>query len=181
MADSMSELIKQDLNNPELSKGFSLENRAILEEAAASGRITQAMYDEAALRYQSCLGSLGNDVKWVKQQDGTYRAVPQIDNQAEMDKYSNDSGVCAYDGFSTIESLFCVQQNNPGLYSDQYEAVYQCLKGRDVPLPGLALEDFRSQIDTWLQTGTIPADLDFSDPDIQTCLSGNGFGLAYSD
>ncbi|MCL2092242.1 MAG: hypothetical protein FWH11_13755 [Micrococcales bacterium] len=171
-ASSMSELIRMDLDDPSLSK----ENRAILESAAEAGAISLSVYEDAAQIYQQCLADLGNDVEWRKLPDGTYLAAPQ--NIDTMDKYGDDSWTCAQDGFSTIESLYSIQQNNPNLYTDQYEAIYSCLGAKGKRPGGVTLDEFRSELDAVYLEDQGSTWLDLSDPEIAICLQGNGFGIA---
>lgn len=174
MAANMSALIQSELTGQ--GEDMSAENRSILENAAQAGAISQDMYDEASSTYQSCVAGLGDDVNWVKQPSGVYKGDPQATDNAALDKYSNDCAICAADGFASIESLFQLQIWNPGLYSDQYEAMYVCISKKGNYLDGVSLDDFRSQVQIAMK-GNGPSVItlvDPSNPDVEACLCGNG-------
>lgn len=179
LASSLSELIREDLNSGAAS-GFSEENRTILEQAADAGQITQAMYTDAALRYQACIASYGFDIQWMQRADGTYYPASLPSDQASMNSYNEVIQSCAKDGFASIESLFSLQQDNPGLYADQYEAAYMCVNTKGDYLSGMTLDDFRSELQSvFFGGGGRFVNIDISVPDVAVCLNGNGFGLAY--
>jgi len=178
MAASIADLILADLNDPSLTEWMSPRNRELLEQAVQQGEITLAMYEESALEYRNCIAYLGTDTRWVQRPDGMYseNPPPEMDNAA-MDQSSQNAFICVHAGFWVIESIFSLQLYNPGLYADQYQAIYVCIQSKGDFLNGLTLEEFREELRAQMSSSLTPLSIDPTIPEVHNCLLGNGIGL----
>ena len=176
MAGSMVELFEEELRDPTLSEF----ERDVFTRAVETGSISAADYEAASQLYRRCLEDSGAPVEWTKGPDGIYVASWKFsaqDDPEDIKKMMGETaGNCAQGTLVRIEALYRIQQNNPGLLADPFEAVIDCWRrvGKDLPDYGPA--DLEKEI-TSIESGPPHYSFDLSDTDVRTCLADSGFSF----
>ena len=179
-ADSLVDFFKQELALPNLSEF----EQAVFTRAVQTGKISQANYEEAQRQFNQCLEDVGWNVTWMKGADGVYvfaDSTPEIDSQAAVDQWIADSDRCGTGSLNEIGASYCIQQDNPWLYKDEYLAVIACWDRAGKTIPGYGPADLKREMDATLAQGYyVPSDYSFdtSDQVVMACLRGNGFGFS---
>ncbi|MDR0489317.1 MAG: hypothetical protein LBG99_08010 [Propionibacteriaceae bacterium] len=173
LAPNLRAFFQQFLNQP----GISDFEREVFTRAIETGGITQEDYDEAFRRYISCMEDKGYYETYERRPDGLMSVFPpsEIDNQEAMDAYAPQMTDCADGTVIRIESAYNDQLNNPGLLSDPYEIVVQCLAQSGLVDLSYTPEQFEQDWNSSLKDN---APFDPKDPQAQQCLSGAGISYA---
>lgn len=127
IAPSMSALFDQYLAKDTLS---SFE-RDVIQRAKQTGRIRAEDYETAHAKQAACMAENGWQEQTRKLSNGLYQTTgvtPVPSTDAEVNKYMEASNTCSEGTSKIIESLYQLQQGNPGLLADPYETAVECLK-----------------------------------------------------
>lgn len=177
IADSLVELIEPELARDDLSTF----ERDVLQRAVDTGRIEQADYDEAVDRYLACMSDAGFaetrrrllnglDQLTLVQPDG-------VDGTAYLLAYIDAADVCATGTTKRVEAYFALQQGNPDLLADPFEAAVRCLAA-------YGLVDARvtaRRLERLLTSGVDAAPFDVMSLEAQTCFLGVGLAVVVDD
>ena len=173
LAGSLVDLFQEELASPDLTEF----EREVLTRAVSTGGISDVDYESAFQLYRQCLDDAGQVVSWTKGSDGIHQASPHFESQEDVNRWSDDSLKCATGTVFRIEALYRIQQNNPGLYADPFQAVIVCWQRVGKSIPNYGVEDLRRDITSMEEDSATPSSFDLSDDDVWTCLSGNGFSF----
>ncbi|MDR0489569.1 MAG: hypothetical protein LBG99_09330 [Propionibacteriaceae bacterium] len=173
LAPNLRAFFQQFLDQP----GISDFEREVFTRAVETGGITQEDYDEAFRRYASCMVDKGYHETYERRPDGLMSIRPpqsMVDvSDKEFDAYAQQMTDCADGTVMRIEAAYNDQLNNPGLLSDPYEIVVQCLAQSGLVDLSYTPEQFEQDLNSSLKDN---APFDPMDPQVQQCLSGAGIG-----
>lgn len=127
IAPSMSALFDQYLAKDTLSQF----ERDVLQRAKKTGKISAEDYETAHDKQAACMAENGWQEQTRKLSNGLYQTTgvtPVPSTDAEVNKYMEASNTCSEGTSKIIESLYQLQQGNPGLLADPYETAVECLK-----------------------------------------------------
>lgn len=127
IAPSMSALFDQYLAKDTLSQF----ERDVLQRAKKTGKISAEDYETAHDKQTACMAENGWQEQTRKLSNGLYQTTgvtPVPSTDAEVNKYMEASNTCSEGTTKIIESLYQLQQGNPGLLADPYETAVECLK-----------------------------------------------------
>ncbi|MBT1179038.1 hypothetical protein [Bifidobacterium vespertilionis] len=127
IAPSMSALFDQYLTKDTLSQF----ERDVLQRAKKTGKISAEDYETAHGKQAACMAENGWQEQTRKLSNGLYQTTgvtPVPSTDAEVNKYMEASNTCSEGTSKIIESLYQLQQGNPGLLADPYETAVECLK-----------------------------------------------------
>lgn len=127
IAPSMSALFDQYLAKDTLSQF----ERDVLQRAKKTGKISAEDYETAHDKQAACMAENGWQEQTRKLSNGLYQTTgvtPVPSTDAEVNKYMETSSTCSEGVSKVIESLYQLQQGNPGLLADPYETAVECLK-----------------------------------------------------
>ena len=179
MASSLTALFDQYLEGDDLS-AFE---REVLERAKQNGKISAEDFQSAHDKEYSCLAEKGYEVEMSKLPNGLYKSGwvkfhgAKVLDDAGLTAYFEANDECDKD-VSWVEYLYEIQQGNPGLLSDQYEAAAACLQDSglvDAAYTGKKLEDTLDNIGA-SNASSLPFDIN-SDA-AQACLLPAGLAIA---
>lgn len=177
LAPSLSALFDQYLTRNDLSTF----EREVLTRAKQTGRIGAADYETAHSREAQCMAAQGYDITYKKLPNGLYKNTPHLptttDNakaQSQADALMNASAECAKGVTMVIEALYTVQQGNPDLFADPYEAAVQCLRKAGLVPGDYTAQTFAAQYEKSLQQAPFDPNSDTA----QACLTGAGIAFA---
>jgi hypothetical protein len=174
LAESLQELASQWLAEGDLS-GW---DRAVVERAAQTGRISQADYEEGAQLFESCLRDAGQHFARTTHLNGVIEfQPPQVaTSEAEGHQQGRIQEACYQATYGATQELFRLQQANPQLLSDFSLAAVTCLQEA-----GLVADDFtKGDLDTALaprDSALADSPFDVMDPRAQTCLYSLGWAV----
>ena len=179
MASSLTALFDQYLAR----KDLSTFERQVLERAKQNGKISAQDYQTAHDKEYSCLADKGYEVEMRKLPNGLYKYGAaklhgeEVRDDAGEDTFFEEDDACAKGVSKVIESLYGIQQGNPGLLSDSYEAAVACLRKAglvDAAYTGKKLENTLDNADK--SASSFPFDVN-SDA-AQACFAGAGLAVA---
>ena len=102
-----------------------------LQRAKKTGKISAEDYETAHDKQTACMAENGWQEQTRKLSNGLYQTTgvtPVPSTDAEVNKYMEASNTCSEGTSKIIESLYQLQQGNPGLLADPYETAVECLK-----------------------------------------------------
>lgn len=127
MAGSYGEMVDQMFrDDPQMSD----YQRGILERAKRDGAISVHDYEDAWSRYKQCMVDLGHvHTQLAKFPNGVYhpKAWRNMD-KAEDARIENDDNACQKKYVVDVRDVYGIQVGNPGLWSNQDDAIADCLK-----------------------------------------------------
>lgn len=123
LAPSLVALYTQWLGTPEATE----YDRVVLQEAAETGRITQAQYQEALDLYTTCMSEAGYQLQQTRYPTGVINVQPPsaVDDAGAL--MSTDQ-LCRAQTSMFVVMGYETQQGNPDLYADPGTIAYTCLK-----------------------------------------------------
>ncbi|NMM93758.1 hypothetical protein [Bifidobacterium oedipodis] len=171
IAPSMNALFDQYLAKDTLSQF----EREVLQRARDNGKISAEDYETAHDKQMSCMSQNGWEEQTRKLSNGLYQTTgvsPTPSTDAEVNDYMEASDTCSTGTSKIIESLYQLQQGNPGLLADPYETAVECLKKNDLvdeSFTGRKLENALGGDDA---AKNLPFDI--SSDTAQSCIAGAG-------
>lgn len=174
IAPSMSALFDQYLAKDTLSRF----ERDVLQRARKNGKISAEDYETAHDKQISCMAEHGWREQTRKLSNGLYQSTgvtPMPSTDAEVNKYMETSSTCSEGTSKIIESLYQLQQGNPGLLADPYETAVECLRKSglvDDAYTGRKLENSMNGDGT---SKKLP--FDTSSDAAQSCFAGAGLAV----
>jgi hypothetical protein len=146
----------------------------VLDRAIASGSIDRKDYDEAHRLYAECMGDAGYDEQYRQDTNGVWRITPPpLKGTKEVERYMSIGADCS-DELAPIESLFTLQQGNPGLLADPAAGAVACLRSAQLVGADYTVDDFTAEFGSRFDN----APFDPSTAEVQSCLSGNGYAVS---
>ncbi|MDQ1074515.1 MULTISPECIES: hypothetical protein [Microbacterium] len=175
LAPSFAALAQQYLNEGAMSDW----DRAVVEKAARTGRISQADYDEGADNFEACMIAGGE--RWVRTRhlNGVVEFQPPHESSssdAESENQLRVQGQCYSSGYLVTQELFAIQQVNPDLLSNFSLVALKCLKSAGVVDEDFPLDEYESAMGPHLIPVEYPFDV--MDPRSQTCLWSTGSAVS---
>jgi hypothetical protein len=174
IAPSLVALFRQTLQRDDLSEF----EREVINRAIATGRLSQADYEEAHSRYARCIKDSGVVEVYEKLPNGVYEPRTDLSGatDAEADaarkRYEVISDRCL-DGMFVVETLYQTQQGNPDLLVDTFEVAVRCLVKAGLAPVGYTAADLKADVRSrWTNTP-----YDVNDPQAHTCLWSAGFSV----
>ncbi|WP_236682401.1 hypothetical protein [Bifidobacterium catenulatum] len=174
IAPSMDALFDQYLAKDTLSQF----ERDVLQRAKKTGRISAEDYETAHDKQAACMAENGWREQTRKLSNGLYQTTgvtPVPSTDAEVNKYMETSNTCSEGVSKVIESIYQLQQGNPGLLADPYETAVECLKKGnlvDKAYTGRKLENALSKDGT-----SKGLTFDASSDAAQSCFAGAGLAV----
>ncbi|MBW3083146.1 hypothetical protein [Bifidobacterium phasiani] len=179
IAGSMGEYIDQVLSWGDLTD----KERTMLERARQDGALSVSDYEQAWSDFRACMTDRGYPPFELANYNGVY-AMPPLDftgTPDEWDRYKNDYDAC-YGQIDAIDVVYAMQVGNPGLYTDMYEAVADCLRREEAVPADYTADDLRRESGDDSGSGDDPyAYFDRQDPVFRGCKAANGWTSAYAD
>lgn len=179
LAPSLGALFDQYLARKDLSPF----ERDVLTRARQSGRIATADYENAHAKEAACMTAAGYDITYKKLPNGLYKNTPHLPTtndtkkaQAQADALMTASAECAKHVTMVIEALYTVQQGNPDLFADPFDAAVQCLRKAGLVPGDYTTATFADQYAKSFQQ----APFDPNGDPAQACLAGAGIAFASS-
>lgn len=174
IAPSMGALFDQYLAEDTLSQF----ERDVLQRARRSGKISAEDYETAHGRQMSCMAEHGWQEQTRKLSNGLYQStgvtpVPSTDD--EVNEYMEASNACSEGISKIIESLYQLQQGNPELLSDPYEAAVECLKDGDLVDDAYTGRKLEAALNGDGASDDLP--FDTSSDTAQSCFAGAGLAV----
>ncbi|MBN9177848.1 MAG: hypothetical protein J0I43_10825 [Microbacterium sp.] len=168
LAGSLTELFQQALDGEK--NPFVIE---VLNRAIATGKISQADYDEAHRLYRVCMSDAGYEETYTQLANGSYQITPpRLDGDSAVEKYMDVGTECSAE-LAPIEALFITQQGNPDLIVDQEQLAVQCLNKAGLVDASYTASNFRSDLDNAFKDATF----DPMSSEAQTCFSNAGYTI----
>jgi hypothetical protein len=171
LAGSLPELFQQalDTSNP------SPVEREALERAVVAGKIDQADYEAAHVRYAQCMTEHGFAPQYRKTPEGYYinlgwQAVGADDGIDQHWECLGDNAI--------LDSLFRYQQGNPDLIADQRLVAIRCLRGLGLIDAGYTVDDFDRD---WLARPFKTFPFDVYEASANNCMYYAGYGIFKTD
>lgn len=152
--------------------------RDVLQRAKKTGRISAEDYETAHDKQAACMAENGWREQTRKLSNGLYQTTgvtPVPSTDAEVNKYMETSNTCSEGVSKVIESIYQLQQGNPGLLADPYETAVECLKKGnlvDKAYTGRKLENALSKDGT-----SKGLTFDASSDAAQSCFAGAGLAV----
>lgn len=172
LAESFEELVDQTLVLPEINDF----EREVLLRAKETGRIAQADYDEAYSRFTACLSESGEPVTLRRLKNGIYRVkTTPLSPGKSLDQAMDTVSACSKTTVGYIPELFHIQQINPELLGDSFEAEYRCLERSGLIPEDYSLEKYKKSLLEQPPAGKRSTDdmpFDFQADEVQSCLLG---------
>jgi len=172
LAGSFEELLDQRLSLPDLNDF----EREVYTRAKETGQISQADYDEAYSRFTACMAEGGEPITLQKLKNGVYRIkTTPLDPGESLEQAMDVVSACQKTTTGFIPELFQIQQVNPDLLGDSFEAEYRCLERSGLIPESYSLEKYKkSQLEQpppgKRSTDDMP--FDFQADEVQSCLLG---------
>jgi hypothetical protein len=138
IANSLTEYFQRGLA---LLHPSPIEREAI-ERAIVAGRIDQADYEAAHLRFAQCMTERGFELSFRKTPDGLYIELPYtLENSTQNDDLDTAHIECSVDN-AVLTALYRTQQANPELLADQRLTAIQCLQRSGFVDADYTVDDF---------------------------------------
>lgn len=157
---------------------LSTFERDVLQRAKKNGKISAEDYENAHRQQVSCVEAAGWKPTYKKLPNGLYQSLslePLPNSQEQVDKYMEASSQCSEGVSKVIEALYGVQQGNPELLSDPYEAAVACLRKAklvEANYTGKKLEDALTN-----DSAQSKLPFDAEDGTVQGCFAGAGLAV----
>ena len=174
IAPSMSALFDQYLAKDTLSQF----ERDVLQRAKKTGRISAEDYEAAHDKQAACMAENGWQEQTRKLSNGLYQTTgvtPVPSTDAEVNKYMEASNTCSKGTSKIIESLYQLQQGNPGLLADPYETAVECLKKSNLVDDAYTGRKLQNALNGDGTSKGLP--FDASSDAAQSCLTGAGLAV----
>ena len=146
--------------------------KEVIGEAARTGHIEPAAYEQAFSMYSSCMAEQGYIDTYVKDGFGIYKTTVGEKGLADVTAYGEAFSAC-WDGQTAIAVMWTEQQQNPDLFADRREAGVACLKKNGLVGNDYTVNDLNSDLDADFQS----APYDPFDPVANDCLRAGGIGI----
>ncbi|WP_415856849.1 hypothetical protein [Sinomonas sp. G460-2] len=172
LAGSFEELLDRTLARP----GINDFERGVYQRAKETGRIAQADYGEAYSRLSTCASEGGEPITLRRLKNGIYRVrTTPLSPGKSLDQAMDVVAACMKTTTGFIPELFQIQQINPDLLGDSFEAEYHCLERSGLIPEGYSVEKYRkSQLEEppLGKRSTDDMPFDFESDEVQSCLLG---------
>lgn len=175
IAPSLVALFEQYLERDDLSDF----ERTTLQQARQSGKIRAQDYETAHAKELSCLTDNGYTITTRKLSNGLYQTMtiaPLPASDDEVDRYLDASDRCAQGVSKIIESLYTLQQGNPDLLSDSYEAAVVCLREAGLVDDAFTGDRLEQLINSDISGQELPFEPNLDSA--QSCFAGAGLALS---
>ena len=152
--------------------------RDVLQRAKKTGRISAEDYEAAHDKQAACMAESGWQEQTRKLSNGLYRTTgvtPVPSTDAEVNKYMEASNTCSKGTSKIIESLYQLQQGNPGLLADPYETAVECLKKSSLVDDAYTGRKLQNALNGDGTSKGLP--FDASSDAAQSCLTGAGLAV----
>lgn len=172
LAPSFKALVEQRLAQGEHSDW----DRAAMEKAIQTGKITEADYADGADLYETCIKEAGLAFTRTTLLNGVIEFQPPAgaSSSADWEAEGLIQHECEQATYAHTQELFRMQQANPELLGDFSLALVNCLKES-----GVVGEDFTAKdLNATILTADLPSDgysYDVTDSRAHTCLYSLGF------
>lgn len=179
LAPSFRALAQQYLDQSE--DELSEWDRAVVEKAVKTGRISQADYDEGADNFEACMIAGGERWTRTRHLNGVVEfQPPQVFTTAEEDDNQvRVQGECYTSGYAATQELFAIQQVNPELLSNFSLVALNCLKKAGMLAEGFPLDEYERVMGP--HDFPVEYPFDVMDPRSQTCLWSTGSAISVSE
>lgn len=176
LASSLTELINQQLQNPDLPDS----QRKILSRAKESGGVSQSDYENAWAGYKSCMLDKGyKEILLIKYPNGLYREAPYKQGTSVQEaKYTSDWQNCIAQYTMYVQSIYTTQIGNPNLYASQAQGVVDCLIREKLVPPSYTAEQYSKETTSEDET---PTSFNEKDMRVRGCEVGNNIINIYQD
>ena len=156
----------------------ALFDQYVLQRAKKTGRISAEDYEAAHDKQAACMAESGWQEQTRKLSNGLYRTTgvtPVPSTDAEVNKYMEASNTCSKGTSKIIESLYQLQQGNPGLLADPYETAVECLKKSNLVDDAYTGRKLQNALNGDGTSKGLP--FDASSDAAQSCLTGAGLAV----
>lgn len=169
LASSIDALVDQ-----ELAHDLSDWDRAALEKARATGRISQADYLEGIDLYEKCMSTSGFDLERTDHLNGLVEFQPKgaPADDAARDKMLATNHTCLSSTSGRTQELYRFQTGNPELLTDIAAVAVACLSDAGVIDDDFTRDDFQENVISNFNVDALPFDV--NDPQVQTCFFSVG-------
>lgn len=152
----------------------------ILERAKQhNGKVSVSDYESAWSDYKSCMLDRGyKEIKLIRFPHGGYMEAPYKQGTAAQEsQYNDDRQECEKSTVTSVNEVYMLQTANPNLYSNQAEAVVDCLHREGLVPKTYTAKDFNEE-EVKAQNSEDGKGWSFDatgNPKAQECTASNGY------
>ncbi|MFC5221326.1 hypothetical protein [Bifidobacterium leontopitheci] len=174
-AGSMGEFIDSLIKDPATTE----KAKGILERAKRDGGMSATDYERSWADYKQCMLDRGyKEIILIKYPNGIYAEPGHYRGTAEQEaKQTEDMRSCMSDLFPLIE-LYGAQIGNPNLYSNQSEAIVDCMRRNGMVPMSYTVNDY---VNDKAKDDYTKAGIDVRDMKVRECEVANNWFSSYPD